>query len=151
MSETLFIGSDPGVSGTTAFLYGEERWEVRHTATETEVSEAIAEALDRADGRAFALLEEVHAMPKDSNSSAFTFGQSYGTLRGLFVAHRVPFEIVRPSKWQAKMKCRTGGDKKISRARAQELQLFSKIVHANADAWLLCELARRVKTGEAVL
>jgi hypothetical protein len=40
------------------------------------------------------------------------------------------------------MKCRTGGDKNISKARAQELFPRVKVTHKNADALLLAKLAQ---------
>jgi hypothetical protein len=42
------------------------------------------------------------------------------------------------------MKCRSGGDKKITKAAAQRLFPRMKVTHKNADALLIAEYGRRV-------
>jgi hypothetical protein len=46
------------------------------------------------------------------------------------------------------MQCLTGGDKNISKRRAQELFPSLKITHAVADALLIAEYGRRLERGE---
>jgi len=82
--------------------------------------------------------------PQMGVKSAFSFGNSYGFVTGLLVAHRIPFELFTPTKWQTAMKCRTGGDKNITKAAAQRLFPDVKMIHAIADAYLIAEHARRV-------
>jgi hypothetical protein len=74
--------------------------------------------------------------------SAFTFGQGYGRLEMALTAANVPFKRVTPQVWQKSMKCLTGGDKNISKGRAQEMFPSLKITHATADALLIAEYAR---------
>jgi crossover junction endodeoxyribonuclease RuvC len=50
-----------------------------------------------------AYLEQVHAMPKQGVSSSFKFGRVYGACEALLVAHRIPYELVSPAKWQRQM------------------------------------------------
>ena len=69
--------------------------------------------------------------------------QSYGFLRGLLRAFAIPFDRIEPRQWQDAMECRTGGDKNISKAKAQQLWPELKITHAIADALLLAECCRR--------
>ena len=78
--------------------------------------------------------------------SAFTFGRSYGFLRGLLAANGIKREDVTPQKWQAELGCRSKGDKNVTKAKAQELWPNEKITHANADAMLIAEYARRMVT-----
>lgn len=47
-----------------------------------------------------ALLEKVHALPKQGVSSSFTFGANYGGWKALLEGFRIPYEEVRPQKWQ---------------------------------------------------
>ena len=92
----------------------------------------------------FALIERVSSSPQMGTVSAFTFGESYGSLQMLLKCCLVPFERITPVKWQDAMKCRTGGDKNISKARAQELFPTLKVTHKNADALLLARLAQQI-------
>lgn len=91
-----------------------------------------------------AYIEQVSAMPKQGVVSVFTFGQNYGWWQGILTALEIPFERVSPLKWQTVMRCRTGGNKNISKARAQELFPSVKITHAVADALLIAEYGRRL-------
>lgn len=137
-----YIGIDPGKSGSIAFISGENIWSIKGDSTHKDMIDAIKDAAS-IEPIAFALIEFVASSPQMGVKSAFTFGQSYGALEMLLVASNVPFERITPKKWQDIMKCRTGGDKNISKRRAQELFPNIKITHANADALLLAELARR--------
>ena len=90
-----------------------------------------------------AMLERVHAMPRQGVSSSFRFGASFGACRTLLTCALVPFEEPTPAQWQKAMQCLSGGDKRVTRAAAQRLFPGEKITHANADALLLAEHARR--------
>ena len=59
------------------------------------------------------------------------------------VALKIPFEYVTPLTWQRYLKCKTGGDKNISKQKAQELFPHLKITHAIADALLIGEYYKR--------
>ena len=135
------IGIDPGESGSIVAIGVGGISMMRLSETEHD----IAEFLKGFDADCcFAVLEKVHAMPKQGVCSAFSFGASYGFLKGLLVGLRMPFEEVSPQAWQKTMGCRTGGDKNISKAAAQRLFPSLKVVHANADALLIAEYCRRL-------
>jgi hypothetical protein len=95
-----------------------------------------------------AYLESVGAMPGQGVSSTFKFGVNYGWWQGVLLSLGIPFDRVAPAVWQGAMRCRTGGDKNISKARAQELFPQLKITHALADALLIAEYGRRKEIGE---
>lgn len=137
----IFIGVDPGMSGAIAAIDGSGNIVrvVKNDGTERDTYEAFL-GFDELVG--IAVIERVHSMPKQGVSSSFKFGVSYGFLRGCLIASGVRFAEVSPQKWQAAMACRTGGDKNISKSRAQQLFPGYKITHANADALLLAEYAR---------
>lgn len=140
----IYLGIDPGKSGAIAAIYEDGSVDdVRMTETEHDVARWLkARSLN-----SFAVLEQVSAMPRQGVSSTFKFGASYGFLRGLLVALSIPFETVTPVKWQTVMKCRSGGDKNVTKAAAQRLYPALKITHANADAILLAEYCKREKSG----
>jgi Holliday junction resolvasome RuvABC endonuclease subunit len=147
---TQFIGVDPGLSGGIARLVvrdGIVRPEVYPMPeTERELWELMHQMnLGFPLGTVFALVERVHAMPRNGSIGNFKLGQSYGSLRLVMVACCIPFEEVTPAKWQKAMGCLTGGDKNISKARAQQLFPEVKLTHRTADALLIAEHCRRTR------
>lgn len=94
-----------------------------------------------------AMLEHVSASPQMGVTSAFTFGKGYGGLRMALLAVGMPFDEVSPIRWQNAMSCRTGGDKNVSKRRAQELFPNISVTHAIADALLIAEYGRRLHLG----
>jgi len=79
-------------------------------------------------------------------SSTFKFGMQYGTLKGILTALHIPFELIRPVDWQRALGCMTKGDKNISKAKAQQLFPDIKVTHAKADALLISEYCRRMRS-----
>ncbi len=139
----IYFGIDPGKSGSIAAVWDDGELyatQARLNGTECDVS-SFLRAFDLSEARA--LIERVSSSPQMGVTSAFTFGRSYGFLRGLLSGLQIPFEEVSPQVWQRKMGCLSGGDKNVTKGRAQSLWPKAKITHANADALLLAELARR--------
>jgi Holliday junction resolvasome RuvABC endonuclease subunit len=144
------IGIDPGVSGAVAWVdhQGLAGAEKLKGMTDRDVFELLVDLRLAGDQHQVrALLEEVHSMPRQGVASTFKFGVSFGSLRMALVAAAVPFELITPAKWQQAMRCRSKGDKNVTKARAQELFPSLKITHATADALLLAELCRRRYNG----
>ena len=142
IEEMTYLGLDPGKSGAIAFLRGDEAWCIKCSETPADIADALREV----EGPCFAIIERVHSMPRQGVSSTFKFGESFGLLQGLLVALQIPHEFVTPAKWQGTMGCRSGGDKNVTKKRAQELFPAIKVIHAVADALLLAEYCRRLRT-----
>jgi len=143
----IYFGIDPGKSGAIACItFGQLRFK-KNDCTEQELSDWLASVVPCDLSACFAVIEKVNAMPKQGVSSTFKFGQSYGFLRGLLIAHRIPFEEVTPQKWQTALSCRSGGDKNVTKAKAQQLWPSHKLTHATADAVLLAEYCRIKRTN----
>lgn len=151
-----FIGVDPGKSGGIAVLTCNGGTTVGVAAislathTERDVAAFLSdcgafepECATAAGPRFYALIEKVHSSPQMGVTSAFTFGRSYGFLRGLLSAAPLVFDEVSPQKWQKALGCLTQGDKRVSKAKAQQLFPQVKVTHAIADALLIAEYARR--------
>jgi crossover junction endodeoxyribonuclease RuvC len=139
---SLHIGIDPGASGGLAFIpsNGEEPWAMKIPDTHRDLFDVLRDV-----NRCFnctAVLEQVHAMPKQGVTSTFTFGEGYGALQMALTAAGIPFTRVTPQKWQKHMQCLTKGDKNVSKARAQELFPHIKVTHAIADALLIAKYAQ---------
>lgn len=137
-----FLGIDPGKSGGIAFISecGTEAWAHKITDSERDFWNIVSEYKKEVK---FGMIEKVHSSPQMGVRSAFTFGQSYGFLRGMLIASEIKFDQVSPQKWMNKLNCRTGGNKNITKAKAQQLFPKIKITHAIADALLIAEYCRQ--------
>jgi len=144
---TAFIGIDPGKSGSTVILTDGAALIFEHSkTTPVELSSEMRAIAFNADPVAY--IEEVHAMPGNGAAGMFRFGESYGSLWMMLVSHEIPFERVRPQKWQRefgliKPKMTKTQKKNLHKTRAQELFPGEKITHSTADALLIAEYCRR--------
>lgn len=148
----LFIGIDPGKSGGIAALHenGDVALAVAMPQTERDILNTLLRLAMRpepggAKVQILGMLERVRSSPQMGVVSSWTFGVGYGGLRMALTAARIAFDEVTPQKWQGYLGCRTGGDKNVSKAKAQDLFPTVKMTHALADAILLAEYCRRVK------
>ena len=152
----IYIGIDPGQSGGIAKIstgadgrMGDLTGDITLVAampkTEQDIWMLLAD--DPILAGRFAFIEKVHAMPKQGVSSTFKFGRNYGFLRACLIAAGIPFDEVSPVKWQRALGCLTKGDKNITKSKAQQLFPDMKFTHATADAMLLAEYCRRIKTN----
>ncbi len=152
----IYSGIDPGYSGAIAVLKTSRRTgsviqvtTQRLNGTEQDiVSFLSSEVCSFSQNLSHCYLERVSAMPKQGVASTFKFGMSYGFCRGVLIAKGISFETITPHQWQQKMKCKSGGDKNITKSAAQQLFPNIKVTHAIADALLIAEYLRRIKTGE---
>lgn len=143
----IYIGVDPGISGGVAACDNHGHFKAwGMPETEKDIYQMFRD-LGSAKNTC-ALIERVHSMPAQGIVSAFTFGKGYGGLRMAMVASFIPFEEVTSRVWQQALGCLSGGDKNVTKARAQQLFPNLKITHAIADALLICEYLRRLKNGE---
>lgn len=93
-----------------------------------------------------------HKKPTQGTASSFKFGKSAGLLEGALIALGIPRDFIRPALWQKHLSCLTGGDKNVSKKRAQQLWPGVKITHAIADAMLIslfCYKTNRHLIGES--
>lgn len=143
----LFVGLDPGVTGGLACLEGDGSILAAYPMppTEAEILGVLGAWAHTAKSRQVpisAVLEGVSASPQMGVVSAFTFGQGYGGLLMALTAAGIPFEKVYPIRWQNILGCRSGGNKSITKSKAQSLFPQYRVTHAIADALLLAEYGR---------
>lgn len=134
-----YIGIDPGKSGAIVIAKGDKSEVIRLDQTDHDIAGQFEQAI------AFpsvAVLENVHSSPQMGVRSSFTFGESFGFLKGLLAAYAIPYSLVTPQVWQRKMGCLTKGNKNITKQAAQRLWPGEKITHRDADARLLAEYCR---------
>jgi len=141
----VFLGIDPGASGGVGVIRpdGIRVWAFGDK-TERDIWDELRASAEGFEGQVFAVIERVHSMPKQGVSSSFKFGRSYGFLRGCLIGSGLSFTEVNPEIWQRELECRSGGDKNLTKARAQQLFPDLKLTHATSDALLLAEYGRRV-------
>lgn len=144
MITTITIGIDPGASGGIAWIDERGRMCVEKMPdTLRDIWDLLAQFHSFQSAPVCkAYLEQVHSMPGQGVASSFKFGQGYGGLEMALIAAGIPFERVTPQKWQKALGCLTGGDKNVSKRRAQELFPSIKFTHATADAALIAEYGR---------
>lgn len=141
-----FIGIDPGKGGAIAVISDDKT--VIATAT---FSEEAYRAIVSENRNSFAVVEDVHAMPKQGVTSMFNFGYNKGWIMGLLYANLVSVELVSPQKWKKIFSLNGEKQKSIERAK----QLFpcvsllatprcKKAHDGLAEALLMAEYARRI-------
>lgn len=124
------LGIDPGSRGALALLSrdGAVPTAVRDmptitlkgTARDRRIVDscALASMIKRAGDIECVFLERVHSMPRDGVASAFSFGDSYGVVRGVCAALGLRVIEISPSEWKQAVRVRAEDD---ARVRASEI------------------------------
>jgi len=144
-----FIGIDPGKGGAIAVIH-EDGTIVTSVFTEEEYLKVISQ-----HQYSFAIVEDVHAMPKQGVTSMFNFGYNKGWIMGILYAYTIPTELVSPQKWKKMFSLNGEKQKSIDCARRlfPQANLFAtprcKKPHDGiAEALLMAEYGRRVYNGK---
>jgi len=129
----MIIGIDPGLSGSICFFLDGEIMDVVEMPTMTEgkknkkqvngsqVFNEITERIKKIEKKKIkVVIEQVSAMPGQGVTSMFNFGQSFGILKGICSAMRLPVYYVRPAKWKKYFNL-INSEKDASRSRAIEI------------------------------
>ena len=151
----LIIGIDPGISGSICFFEDGKILDVIEMPTMTEgkknkrqvngaqIYNEIFKRVKKNDEKNIrVIIEQVSAMPGQGVTSMFNFGQSFGILKGICSAMRLPMYFVRPTKWKKYFNL-INSEKDASRTRAIEIfpyfssQLSKKKDSNKADAILI--------------
>ena len=105
------FGIDPGISGAICVLKEGKILEVYEMPTMidgkknkrqvngAEVTNIFLKELHN-EGKAKVVVEHVTAMPGQGVTSMFNFGQSFGVIKGICAALKLPIYFVRPTKWK---------------------------------------------------
>ena len=151
----LIIGVDPGIYGSICFLLDGKILEVLEMPTMAEgkknkkqingsqIFNEISRVIKKIQNQEVrVVIEQVSAMPGQGVTSMFNFGQSFGILKGICSAMKLPMYFVRPAKWKKYFNL-INSEKDASRTKAIEIfpyfsQELSKKKDANkADAILI--------------
>ena len=151
----LIIGIDPGVSGSICFLKDGKILDVigmpvmnegkknKKQVNGAQIYNEITKKINsNPETKTRVVIEHVTAMPGQGVTSMFNFGQSFGILKGICFAMRLPMFFVRPAKWKRYYNL-INSEKDASRTRAIEIfpdfssQLSKKKDSNKADAILI--------------
>ena len=154
----LIIGVDPGVHGALAVMGSEGQIVCMIDMPVVEIKvgksmklrvspELLAYEMARYSGTADCWLEQVTAMPGQGVSSMFSFGESFGIVKGVMAGRGINLNLVTPAKWKKAMNLNAGKDG--SRAMAIQMwperaDLFKRVKDdGRAEAALIAEFGRR--------
>lgn len=120
------IGVDPGKNGAVAVIDDEGGYFVADFDDPASAAETVREMWREAD-TVSAIMEKVHAMPKQGVSSSFSFGMNFGIWQGIFAALSIPIQFVAPQKWQTAVFSKYSGAS-VGKTRSLEVarMLFPK-------------------------
>lgn len=147
MSNTIYIGIDPGMSGGIAWIINDngsmKGGAIKMPSTETDINNLLYELKHKGEN-VFCVLEQVHSFPGQGVASSFKFGKGYGVLRGVLVANKIPFADISPQKWQRSLNLlRTNKEesntshKNRIKGRAQQQFPETKVTLATSDALMI--------------
>ena len=149
----ILIGIDPGLSGAIAILEDKkvlnlhempvmaEGKKNKKQLNSAQLVNLIKEYANDSDEVAV-IVEQVNAMPGQGVTSMFNFGQTFGAIKGICAALKLPIFFVRPSKWKKHFEL-INSSKDSSRTKAIEMypklsnQLSKKYDVNESDAILI--------------
>ena len=151
----IFCGIDPGKSGclcvltnsTPTFFDWPKDDDIRTYFGE------IAEYIEGVDIE-LAILEKVHAMPKQGVTSMFNFGENLGMWKAFLVIMEIPHLIVPPQQWMKGLVTKSDGPDTKSAVKNVVTRMFPKAeLHGpkggykdgRGDALLMAHYARLQK------
>ena len=105
------FGIDPGLSGAIAILEDDKVLDVVDIPVMSEGkknkkqlnSAHLAQYIENNIldvNKTIGVVEQVNAMPGQGVTSMFNFGQTFGAIKGISAALKLPIFFVRPSKWK---------------------------------------------------
>ena len=125
------IGIDPGLSGAIAILENNkvlnlfdmpvmsEGKKNKKQLNSSHLVNIIKENINQNEEIAV-VVEQVNAMPGQGVTSMFNFGQTFGAIKGICAALKLPIFFVRPLKWKKHFEL-VNSSKDSSRTKAIEM------------------------------
>ena len=135
----FIIGIDPGISGAICFFENGKIIEIidmpimndgkknKKQVNGAQIYNEIYKQIKNISKHEInVVLEQVSAMPGQGVTSMFNFGQSFGVIKGICAAMRLPLHFVRPAKWKKYFNL-LNSEKQASRTKA--IEIFPEISH----------------------
>ncbi len=105
------VGIDPGLNGAIAILENKKVLAIfdmpvmsegkknKRQLNSAQLVNILVENIND-DKEIAVIVEQVNAMPGQGVTSMFNFGQTFGAIKGVCAALKLPIFFVRPSKWK---------------------------------------------------
>ena len=125
------IGIDPGLSGAIAILENNKVLNIfempvmsegkknKRQLNSAQLVKLLKDNISENE-EVSVVVEQVNAMPGQGVTSMFNFGQTFGAIKGVCAALRLPIFFVRPSKWKKHFEL-INSSKDSSRTKAIEM------------------------------
>ena len=157
------IGRDPGIQGALAILDNEKVIDIVDLPVMSEgkknkkqlngayLSDYLKKHILNIENTVV-VVEQVNAMPGQGVTSMFNFGQTFGVIKGICAALKIPIYFVRPSKWKKHFDL-IRSSKDASRTKVIEMfpyfssQLSKKKDANKADAILIASFYHQIQNN----
>ena len=125
------VGIDPGLNGAIAILEDKKVLSIidmpvmadgkknKRQLNNAQLAEILRKNTSD-DDEISVVVEQVNAMPGQGVTSMFNFGQTFGAIKGVCAALKLPIFFVRPSKWKKYFEL-INSSKDSSRTKAIEM------------------------------
>ena len=153
MTFRVTIGIDPGITGAIAVLADGEyfdTWDMptrgrgkagKRAVDAGKLAATLRGVMPLFRGATFsAVLEDVHAMPKQGSTSMFSFGRSVGAVDGVLAGIGIRMIEVTPQRWKRHhglIGADKGAGRVLAASRYPAAPLQLKRHHGRADALLM--------------
>lgn len=97
-----YIGVDPGAKGYLCAIISDGSYLYAPLADNVELRKLL-DFIVKLHEEVIAVVENVHALPRQGLSSTFTFGYNVGWITGALWGFGIPTCSVSPNKWQKEM------------------------------------------------
>ena len=151
----MILGIDPGLSGGLAILSGSHIELLETIPTETkggfikrQVDAQKLSNILRVYPDIVCYLEGVASRPGQGVASVFSFGDTYGAIRGVLAALNIPTYTVTPSKWKKELKISSKEDSLKAIKDLYPLLKMRKKDHNLAEAILIALYGQKVRENE---
>ena len=148
-----YMGIDPGLSGGIGIVTEDGKGSMTFSMPKTHEEILWLFRYLNTEKLMFAMMEKVNAGQSFGRKACFTFGHNVGYLEMALHAAKIPWDSVASGKWMRKMNCLTGGDKVVTRQKAQQMFPNAKTIGTTrltdkvCEALLIAEYCRKLRLG----
>lgn len=131
----IFVGIDPGKNGCLAAInqgehvkaFGGEQIVFLDWPKDNDLTHycRLLESIPKREVK-LAVVERVHAMPKQGVTSMFSFGMNFGIWQGFLIALDWPFLLVPPQTWMKNLVSKSDGPDTKTRVKNVAQRLYPK-------------------------
>lgn len=129
MENKCYIGIDPGNIGYIAIQVNNE-WSFMSIKDNDmyAISDMLMYLKEKYENIVVGM-EEVHAIFGSSAKATFSFGEIFGKLQALCIAHKIPYHLIQPKKWQACMWSNFDMSISYKKVKMKDKEITKKVVN----------------------